>query len=128
MSKFTFPLKCFLSSVGVTGAFTALMGLGIVPLDAGMAAVGNVFVEPLSIPLKPFFAFLGTCKMLGVASLWGLGPMPRSIALPGLLTAASCGAYGHYAVGEGPYIAIAYIGMLAALYILEGKEKSSKKE
>lgn len=128
MGNSVFALKCLLTPVCIPGAFYALMGIGVVPLDPHTVALANVFVEPLSVPLKPFLAFLGTCKVLAALSLWHIGPMPRSVAMPGLLTTASCAVHAHVAVGDKPFGAIAYIGMLGVLYVLEGKEMAAKKD
>lgn len=106
----------FLAGTGIT-----LMGLGVIPIDNDMAAVANVFIGPLGIPLNVFLSILGPCQMLGVLSLWGYGPMPKSIAIPGLGLSALCGAIGHYVHGDIPHAiaATGYVVIAGTLAVLE---------
>ena len=120
-------IKVLATIVVLPGLFTALMGLGVAPVDEKMAAMAAPFIEPLEIPTKPFFCFLGTCKILGGLSLWGIGPMPEIVGRIGLIVAASCGAYGHMVVGDVPLPPIIYAGMVASLFVLDKSTSKGKK-
>mmetsp|Transcript_32098 Transcript_32098/g.47228 ORF Transcript_32098/g.47228 Transcript_32098/m.47228 type:complete len:128 (+) Transcript_32098:183-566(+) len=120
-------LKSALSTVGIAGVFTLGVGLGVLPLDENMVAVANVFIEPVGVPVKPFFIFLGSCQILGAASLWGIGPMPNLMGRLGLMLAASCGAYGHAKNGESFVPAASYVFFMGILFFLDEGQKKKKK-
>eukprot|EP00531_Pseudo-nitzschia_arenysensis_P019858 CAMPEP_0116136482 /NCGR_PEP_ID=MMETSP0329-20121206/11746_1 /TAXON_ID=697910 /ORGANISM="Pseudo-nitzschia arenysensis, Strain B593" /LENGTH=128 /DNA_ID=CAMNT_0003631349 /DNA_START=87 /DNA_END=473 /DNA_ORIENTATION=+ len=109
------------------GIYYVLMGLGIAPIEDKIEQMAAPFIEPLGIPTKPFFCFLGPCKILGGLSLWGIGPMPEIVGRLGLMLAASCGAYGHSVVGESPVPPIVYAGMIASLFLLDKSTSKGKK-
>ena len=111
----------------IPGALMILMGLGLAPLDEGMAAAASPFLTPLGFPTKPFMLILGPCKILGGLSLWGIGPMPEMVGRIGLMFSAACGAYGHYKAGD-PFIPpLMYIGVLGSLYYLDKSVSKGKK-
>jgi hypothetical protein len=90
-----------------------------VPVDESMGQIADIFIEPLNIPLKPFFCVLGPCKILGALSLWNIGPMPQWFGRIGLIIASLCGGYGHYTIGEPVFGPVAYIGLMGSLYYLD---------
>lgn len=121
-------VKGLCSGVAIPGTFLLFMGLGIAPLDEGLVAIANPFIGPLAIPAKPFFLTLGSCKILGVLSLWKIGPMPEWFARAGLTFAACCAAYGHHSVGEPLVPPLVYSVLISSLWVLDplnGKAKKS---
>ena len=105
----------FTASV-IPGTVMALMGVGLIPIDEGLADIANVFLLPLHLPLRPFLTTLGLCKILGCASLWNKGPMPEVFGRYGLITANACAIYGHYAVGNS-IVAIVGTSIMLGLWI-----------
>lgn len=103
-----------------------LIGLGLVPVDENMLSVAAPFINPFGIPLRPFLLVLGPCKVLGVLSLWGIGPMPEWFARIGLAVASVCAAYGHSTIGESIVPPLIYFGFIGSLYALDNKEKGKK--
>jgi len=106
----------------------SLMGLGVVPVDPKLEEVSNVFISAFNIPSKPFLLTLGVCKILGCASLWNIGPMPEGFARRGLITSTVCAAIGHYIVGDSILPPLAFLGMWAFYYNLDGADKNDKIE
>ncbi|KAL3914062.1 MAG: hypothetical protein SGILL_006252 [Bacillariaceae sp.] len=127
-------LKVAASGPILAAAGMLAMASGVVDVDPTLGAIANLYAVPLGLPLKPFLAFVGTAKLLGVLKLWGIGPMPSlKVAVLGLACPASAAVYGHYVV-EGPAAAIApvvYLGILGVWYSMEtsgsGSEYSLKK-
>ncbi|KAL7541834.1 hypothetical protein ACHAXR_011245 [Thalassiosira sp. AJA248-18] len=116
-------VKALMTPVVVPGLFLTLMGLGLVPVDEGVASVAAPFITPLNIPVRPFFCVLGPCKLLAGFALWKKGPMPEGVARVGLTIASACALYGHYAVGDNVVGPLVYLGFLASLYALDSAEK-----
>eukprot|EP00543_Licmophora_paradoxa_P007818 CAMPEP_0202443890 /NCGR_PEP_ID=MMETSP1360-20130828/3064_1 /ASSEMBLY_ACC=CAM_ASM_000848 /TAXON_ID=515479 /ORGANISM="Licmophora paradoxa, Strain CCMP2313" /LENGTH=131 /DNA_ID=CAMNT_0049059721 /DNA_START=43 /DNA_END=438 /DNA_ORIENTATION=- len=126
----TTVLRGLASGSVLAGTGMLAMGLGVIDIDPTMGSVANVFLEPVGLPLNPFLAVLGSCKILGVLSLWNVGPMPKSLGMIGLAMSALCGAAGHYVVegGAAAIPPIVYLGILGLLVFFESKKADQKIE
>jgi hypothetical protein len=119
-------LKGFCTTPVLPGLFMLMMGLGVAPVDEGMAKAAAVFIDPVGIPQSPFFILLGTCKILGGLSLWGIGPMPEKVGKIGLAVAATCGAIGHFVAGDPWIPPLVYNVMLGSLVYMEKSAKGKE--
>ena len=115
-------IKYFASVVAIPGIFLCLMGLGIVPLDEKMGLMSAPFIDPIGVPLQPFSLFLGSSNIMGVLSLWGKGPMPKTLGRIELMIASACGAYAHTAVEESPAFALLFFCLIAYLFVLDNQK------
>merc|ERR1719162_2201244 len=115
MSITTTAIKSLASFTVIPGSFMTAMGLGLAPLDQNIMEIAAPFIAPLGIPFQPFILVLGSCKIMGALSLWGKGPMSKSVGMIGLAIASICAAYGHYTVGESFIPPIVYLGLLGSL-------------
>eukprot|EP00521_Asterionellopsis_glacialis_P016851 CAMPEP_0195302494 /NCGR_PEP_ID=MMETSP0707-20130614/31188_1 /TAXON_ID=33640 /ORGANISM="Asterionellopsis glacialis, Strain CCMP134" /LENGTH=101 /DNA_ID=CAMNT_0040365767 /DNA_START=15 /DNA_END=316 /DNA_ORIENTATION=- len=98
--KLVTALKYMCAPMALAGTGCLLMGIGIVPADPDLVTLAELFIQPLHIPVKPFFVVLGVSKILAIGKLtFGVGPLPKSVALGGLAFAASCAAIGHHQLG-----------------------------
>lgn len=122
-------LKIFSSSSALAGLGMTCMSLGVIPVDEGLEGVAKVFIGDM-IPTRLFFGILGPAKLLGVASLWGRGPVPKTVGLVGLAMSAFCGAIGHGVRNETAQalIAGASVAVLGAVHVLEQKKAEGKKD
>lgn len=119
-------VKSLCSFSVIPGIFMLAMGLGVAPVDEGLTNVAAPFLDPLGLPFRPFVLVLGGCKIVGVLSLWGRGPMPEAVGRVGLATSAMCAAYGHRSVGESVVAPVVYTAMIGALYALDGASGKGK--
>lgn len=122
-------LKGLCSGSALAGLGMTCMSLGVIPVDEGLEGVAQVFIGDM-IPTRLFLGILGPAKLLGVASLWGYGPLPKTVGLVGLAMSAFCGAIGHGVRNETAQMLIAggSLAMFGAVHVLEQKKAEGKKE
>mmetsp|Transcript_5945 Transcript_5945/g.8406 ORF Transcript_5945/g.8406 Transcript_5945/m.8406 type:complete len:134 (+) Transcript_5945:495-896(+) len=128
--KIVTVLKCMCSPMALAGTGIALMGTGIIPLDQDVVNVAEPFIGPLNIPVKPFLTFLGVSKIFAIGSLWGYGPLPKSVALGGLTLSASCACIGHFKLSETlkSIAAFSTIISLAIIAMLDNDDENKEKK
>ena len=119
-------IKKLLSPVALPGIFMAAMGLGLVPVDDNVQQLAAPFIDPLGIPFRPFSLFLGSCNFMAGLSMWGLGPMPETVARVGLMMCSGCGAYAHYNLGETFIHSLVYFSLASSLWFLDPISKGKK--
>ena len=118
---------------------TAIPGALFIAVGINAALVPDEFRKDLPAMLKlwssvfgmelttNFFVFVGSCKLFGVASMWGLfGPLAEYICSVLYAILCGCAAYQHHVLNESiaPPIFVGGLCLLRlALALYQGKTK-----
>jgi len=118
-------IKILMLTQAMAGTAMILMSSGVIPMDEKMGAIATMFGEPIGATDKQLLAVLGPAKILGVAGIWGYGPLPATVGVVGLMISATCAIYGHHAINDTVVPPLVFTLLLGCLLFLKdgGKEK-----
>ena len=120
-------------------AVATMLPAGLVLLAVGLGAIAPPAPEMeawvpfwskllgFDVPSGPFFAAAGLYKLVGLAGLFDILPLPSPVPQLILVAGISCATVQHYGLGEPLIPPLVYLVLTLAL-IFVSKPKSSKKQ